>query len=316
MDIHKNARTTPLSREAMVKEVVESGRSLRSVAADFRVSARTVGKWVRRYREEGVDGLADRSCRPRRSPRATTGDRVRRVIELRHQRLTCRHIAHLCGISPATVARILRRAGLNRLKALEPREPTRRYERQHPGELIHLDIKKLGRFQRPGHRVTGNRRVNSSGAGWEFLHVCIDDASRVAFAEVFPDERKESAVAFLDHAVEAWRRMGITVKQVLTDNGGAYLSYAFAHACERLGLKHIRTRPYRPQTNGKAERFIQTALREWAYAQKYDNARHRQCELSQWLHHYNWHRPHSAKNHTPPIHNVGLSVDNLMIEHS
>ena len=316
MDIHKNARTTPLGREAMVKEVVERGRSQRSVGAQHGVSAHTVGKWVRRYREEGSAGLSDRSCRPRCSPRATTADRVKRVVELRRQRLTCRHIAHLCGVSPATVARVVRRAGLSRLSALEPREPRRRYEREHPGELIHLDIKKLGRFQRPGHRVTGNRRVNSSGAGWEYLHVCIDDASRVAFAEVFPDERAESAVAFLQHAVEAWKRMGITVKQVLTDNGSAYRSKAFRAACRALAVRHITTRPYRPQTNGKAERFIQTAMREWAYARTYQNAEQRTQELAQWLHHYNWHRPHSAKNHTPPMQNAGLSVNNLMTVHS
>jgi transposase InsO family protein len=315
MDIHKNARTTPLCRESMVKEVLEHGRSLRRVGARYRVSAHTVGKWVRRYREEGRAGLVDRSCRPRRSPRAATGERVRRIVALRRRRLTCRHIAHLCGVSPATVARVLRSAGLNRLSALEPREPPRRYERERPGELIHLDIKKLGRFRRPGHRVTGNRRLGSPGAGWEYLHVCVDDASRVAFAEVFPDERKESAVAFLRHAVEAWNRMGIAVQQVITDNGSAYLSKAFRQVCAGLGLRHLTTRPYRPQTNGKAERFIQTAMREWAYAQVYRDAGQRTRELSQWIHHYNWHRPHSAKNHTPPMHNIGLTVNNLLTAH-
>ena len=315
MDIHKNARTTPVSRASIVQEAM-AGRSLRAVASQFGVSAQTVGKWVRRYRQEGSAGLADRSCRPRRSPRATAKRRVARIVELRRTRLTCRHIAHLCGVSPATVARVLRRAGLSRLSALDPREPPRRYERQRPGELIHLDIKKLGRFRRPGHRVTNNRRVGSPGAGWEYLHVCVDDASRTAFAEVFPDERRESVVSFLRHVIEAYRRMGITVQQVITDNGSAYVSHAFRDACADLGITHITTRPYRPQTNGKAERFIQTALREWAYVQTYRDADHRARELRQWLHHYNWHRPHSAKNDTPPMQNIGLDVNNLMTVHS
>ena len=210
-----------------------------------------VGKWVRRYREEGVTGLLDRSCRPHRRPRSIAPATARRIVELRRQHRTTRHIADLCGVSSATVARVVRRAGLSRLKTLDPPPPVRRYQRDTPGELIHLDIKKLGRFRTPGHRVTNNRRVKSRKAGWEYLHVCIDDASRVAFAEVFPDERTSSVLTFLNHVLEAYDRMGVTVQQVMTDNGPAYCSHAFKRACGRLGLRHIRTRPYRPQTNGK-----------------------------------------------------------------
>ena len=257
----------------MVHQVVEHGRSLRSVGAQYGVSATTVGKWVRRYREEGVTGLLDRSCRPHRRPRSIAPATARRIVELRRQHRTTRHIADLCGVSSATVARVVRRAGLSRLKTLDPPPPVRRYQRDTPGELIHLDIKKLGRFRTPGHRVTNNRRVKSRKAGWEYLHVCIDDASRVAFAEVFPDERTSSVLTFLSHVLEAYDRMGVTVQQVMTDNGPAYCSHAFKRACGRLGLRHIRTRPYRPQTNGKAERFIQTALREWAYAHVYRDAK-------------------------------------------
>ena len=228
------------------------------------VCPRTVRKWVKRFRAEGVAGLHDRSSRPHRLRRPTPIETVARIEALRRQRWTGAQIAGETGVSKATVSRVLRRLGLNRLKALEPAEPIRRYERENPGELIHIDIKKLGRFNRTGHRITGDRtgQSNSRGVGWEFVHVCIDDASRVAYVEIKKDERKASAVAFLKAAVAYYAKLGVTVERVMTDNGSCYRSRAFARACKRLGLKHIRTRPYTPKTNGKAERFIQTALRE------------------------------------------------------
>ena len=228
---------------------------------------------------------------------------VAEVARLRRQRYTGQQIAAGLRISPATVSRILRRLGLNRLAALEPAEPVRRYEREHPGELIHIDIKKLGRFDRVGHRITGNLRgqSNSRGVGWEYVHVCIDDASRIAYAEIKKSERKASAIAFLKAVVIYYANFGISIQRVMTDNGSCYKSRAFGRACKRLGLKHIRTRPYTPKTNGKAERFIQTALREWAYAKAYQRSDHRGAELPLWLHRYNWHRPHGSIGAKPPI---------------
>ncbi len=234
-----------------------------------------------------------------------------RVELVRRERRTGRRIAGELGISPATVSRILRRLGLNNLKAIEPAEPTRRYERDKPGELLHIDIKKLGRFERVGHRITGDRtgQRNSRGVGWEFVHVCIDDNSRVAFSRILPDEKKHSAVAY-------YRNLGVTVERVMTDNGACYKSHDFRDACRDLGLKHIRTKPYTPKTNGKAERFIQTALREWAYARAYQTSDQRAKHLPDWLHGYNWHRPHASLNAKPPISRLGLSEDNLLRVHT
>ncbi|RWA58094.1 IS481 family transposase, partial [Mesorhizobium sp.] len=231
---------------------------------------------------------------------------------------TGKHIAHEVGVSPATVSRVLKRAGLSRLRDIEPAEPVRRYEREKPGEMIHIDIKKLGRFERVGHRITGDRvgQSNSRGVGWEFVHVCIDDASRVAFSQVLPDQRKESAIAFLKAAVAYYASLGIVVERVMTDNGSCYRSKAFAKACRKLGLKHIRTKPYTPKTNGKAERFIQTALREWAYAIAYPTSDHRSAELPVWLHRYNWHRPHSSLKSKTPISRLALTEDNLLRLHT
>ena len=209
---------------------------------------------------------------------------------------------------------MLKRLGLSRLKDLEPAEPVRRYERQHPGELIHIDIKKLGRFERVGHRITGP--AHSRGIGWEFVHVFIDDASRLAFSQVLPDEKKQSAVAFLKAAVAYYASLGVPVARVMTDNGPCYRSNAFRNACRDLGLKHIRTRPYTPKTNGKAERFIQTALREWAYAQAYPTSDRRAAELPIWLHRYNWHRPHMGIRSMTPISRLGLTENNLLRLHS
>ena len=316
MNIHKNARLTPLSRAELVRRVTHEGQSAISVATAFGVTVKTVNKWVMRFRAEGPNGLRDRSSRPHRLFRPTSAVIVAKVEALRRRRWTGKQIAAEVGVSPATVSRILRRLGLNRIAALEPAEPIRRYERQHPGELIHIDIKKLGRFDRVGHRITGDRRNNSRGIGWEFVHVGIDDASRLAFSQILPDERKESAVAFLRAAIAYYASLGIAVSRVMTDNGSCYRSKAFRKACNDLGLRHIRTRPYTPKTNGKAERFIQTALREWAYAMAYPSSDRRAQELPVWLHRYNWHRPHGSLKSKPPISRLAHNQDNLLRLHS
>jgi transposase InsO family protein len=276
-----------------------------------------VRKWVARFEAEGVEGLKDRSSRPRRFHRPTPQTIVEQVEALRRQRWTGKQIAAETGVSPATVSRILKRLGLNRIQALEPAEPVRRYEREQPGELIHIDIKKLGRFERVGHRITGDRKgqSNSRGVGWEFVHVCIDDASRVAFSQILPDEKKASAVAFLKAAVAYYASLGVRVAWVMTDNGSCYKAFDFRGACRDLGLKHIRTKPYTPKTNGKAERFIQTALREWAYAQAYPTSDRRAEQLPIWLHRYNWHRPHGSLKSKPPISRLALAEDNLLRLH-
>ena len=314
--MHKNARLTPRGRERVAK-LVAGGQTPKAVSAAVGVCPRTVRKWLERHASEGLAGLHDRSSRPRRLYRPTPPAIVEHIEQLRRQRLTGKAIAATTGVSPATVSRVLKRLGLNRLSALEPAEPIRRYERQHPGELIHLDIKKLGRFERVGHRITGDRtgQSNSRGVGWEFVHVCIDDASRIAFAQVMPDEKKHSATTFLKAAVAYYNSLGVSIARVMTDNGTCYRSFDFRDACRDLGLKHLRTRPYTPKTNGKAERFIQTALREWAYAQAYDHSDRRTEELPRWLHRYNWHRPHGSLNANTPISRLSLTEDNLLRLH-
>lgn len=243
---------------------------------------------------------------------------IERIEALRRQRWTGKQIAVEAGVSPATVSRVLRRLGLHKLSALEP-EPVRRYERENPGELIHIDIKKLGKIGSVGHRITGRRTgvVNRHiGIGWEFVHVCIDDASRIAFSRVMKDEKKASAIAFLKAAVAYYASLGVTIERVMTDNGSCYRSKAFGRACKKLGLKQIFTRPYTPKTNGKAERFIQTSLREWAYARAYNTSDERTAELPRWLHRYNWHRPHGSIDSKPPISRLGLTGNNLLRLHS
>jgi transposase InsO family protein len=318
LDIHKNARLTPHSRAELVRRVLVEGQSKTKVAAAFGVCLKTVGKWVTRFKAAGQDGLCDRSSRPKRLHCQTDNRAVAQIETLRRTRWTGKQIAKEVGVSPATVSRVLRRLGLNRLDSLEPTEPVRRYEREHPGELIHIDIKKLGRFNKIGHRITGDRtgQSNHRGVGWEFVHVCIDDASRLAFAEIMPNEKKESAIAFLQAALAYYAKLGIKVERVMTDNGSCYRSKAFRQTCKASGLRHIFTRPYTPKTNGKAERFIQTSLREWAYAQAYPNSQHRAAELPIWLHRYNWHRPHGSLKSKPPISRLGLTEDNLLRFHS
>ena len=321
MNIHKNAGLTPLRREEMALAVI-GGRLSRSQAAiSYGVSAKIVARWVGRYRAEGRAGMVDRSSRPHRLHCAAPQATIDHVIALRRQHWTGKHIARDVGVSPATVSRILKRAGLSRLKDIEPAEPVRRYERKHPGEMIHIDIKKLGKFNRIGHRITGDRhrqssqRGNGTAPGWEFVHVAIDDHSRLSFSQIHADEKAVSAIAHLRAAVAWYRRLGVKVERVMTDNGPCYTSKAFAKACRELGLKHVRTRPYTPRTNGKAERFIQTALREWAYARAYETSDQRAAELPVWLHRYNWHRPHGSLNSKTPISRLGLTGDNLLRFH-
>ena len=318
MNIHKNARTTPYSRAEIVRRVTLLRETPRAVATALGVSERTVAKWLARYRAEGEAGLADRSSRPHVMPGATPSGVIEQIVALRRQRLCGKQIAKLLGVSPATVSRVLRKARLSRMRDLDPPEPVRRYERAHPGELIHIDIKKLGRFERVGHRITGNRhgQSNSRGVGWEFVHVCIDDASRIAFSQVLPDEKKESAIAFLHAAIAYYKSLGIAVTRVMTDNGSCYKSFAFKDACIALSLQHIRTKPYTPKTNGKAERFIQTSLREWAYAREYPTSEHRKQALDPWLHNYNWHRPHGSLKSMPPISRLDQPMNNLLRFHN
>ena len=318
MNIHKNARLTPVRREEMAVSVIAGQLSRAEAGRVFGVSAKIVARWTGRFRAEGREGMQDRSSRPKAIPTQTAEALAGRIITLRRQRLCGRHIAMQTGVSPATVSRMLRRAGLSRLKDLAPPEPVVRYEYREPGGLIHLDIKKLGRFERVGHRITGDRtgQSNARGVGWEYVHVCIDDASRIAVTGIFPDEKAVSAIAALQAAVAYYQGLGVKVTRVMTDNGSCYKAKTFAAACKALTLKHIRTKPYTPKTNGKAERFIQTALREWARARAYSTSDQRRAHLPEWTHMYNWHRPHGSLNSKPPISRLGQPVDNLLRFHS
>ncbi len=311
MKIHANAPLGPKGRAIMVRRVLEEGIALTEAAEAAGVSARTAGKWVRRYRAEGEAGLLDRSSAPRRVHNATPPERVEAIAALRRVRLTGPEIAEVLGMATSTVSAILGRIGLGRLSRLEPAEPIRRYERSRPGELIHVDVKKLGRISAKGagHRVTGRRGHRDRrrqgrrrcSTGWERVHVCVDDATRLAYVEVLPDEKATTAIGFLRRAIAFYARTGSTVERLMTDNGSAYRSTAHALACRALGIRHIRTRPYRPQTNGKAERFIRTMLREWAYAAVYGSSPERAAALSGWLERYNYRRRHGALGHRPPI---------------
>jgi len=311
MDAHENARTTPRSRMLIVERLA-SGWSVAAVAAAQGIDPRTVRKWRDRFAAEGAGGLADRSSRPHRSPTRLDGHAEGEIEALRRQRLTGPAIARRTGRPLSTVGVVLRRCGLGRLAALEPRPRIVRYEREHPGELIHVDIKKLGRIDGIGHRITGYRTgmVRNRGIGWEYLHVAIDDASRLAFTALMPDERKESAVSFLNASLAWFASHGVSVERVMTDNGSAYKSRDFAGAIAAHGLKHKRTRPYTPRTNGKAERFIQTSIREWAYAQPFQSSAERARAMHPWLHDYNTVRPHAALKGKPPL--SRLPKDNLL----
>lgn len=316
MNVHKNARLTVFGRERVVKQVLEQGFTPAKASAGAGVSLRTVYKWLARHRAEGRIGLADRASRPKRL-RSALNARQRSMIEqLRRERRPYREIAKRVKAPLSTVARYVRTLGLNRLEVLDAKPAVVRYEHERPGDLVHLDTKRLVRFWRPGHRVTGTRLGGESrGAGFQFLHVAIDDHARIAYGELYRDERAVTAIRFLGRLIAYYRTLGIPIARILTDNGSAYRSKRFRRACERLGIKHSKTRFYRPQTNGKAERFIQTALREWAYVRSYKDDRERATALLPWLHHYNWHRPHASLDYRPPIRRLGWSLNNLSALH-
>lgn len=302
MDSHENARTMPWGRMLMVERLA-AGWSVAEVAAAAGVTTKTVRKWRERFAAEGEPGLRDRSSRPDRSPTRLPAAAEAEIEALRRQRRSGPAIAHQLGRPVSTVGVALRRLGLGRLAALDPPRQVIRYERERPGELIHLDTKKLGRIERLGHRITGDRAGQSRarGIGWEYLHVAIDDASRLAYTALLPDERKESAVRFLDDALAWFAAHGVVVERVMTDHGSAFKSRLFATAIQAHGLTHKRTRPYTPRTNGKAERFIQTSLRERAYASPFHSSAERAQAMPAWLCHYNSLRPHSALAGKPPI---------------
>jgi transposase InsO family protein len=316
MNIHKNARLTFARRIEMVRSIVDQGLIPAQAAAAAGVSAPTARKWLGRFLALGEAGLRDGSSRPKYSPRAIAPSRAMTIVELRRRRLTQARIAQALGVSKSTVGRVLARAGLSRLRDLEPCEPVVRYEHEHPGDLVHIDTKKLGRIERMSHRVTGDRRDTVDGAGWEFLFVAIDDHARIGFTDMYADEGKASAVQFLQNTVAYFRSLGVRLKRILTDNGSAFRSKAFALACQQLQLKHSFTRPYRPQTNGKAERFIQSALREWAYGIAYNHSTQRTDMLERWTHHYNWHRPHQGIKGVAPISRLAQPRNNLLTLHN
>lgn len=301
MNIHQNARTTPQSRALLVHRVLQEHWPVSAVAMAFGVSERTVYKWLARYRSEGLPGLHDRRSTAHHRPHALRPAWLALIRVLRQAKLVAAEIAAQLPLARSTVSAALARLGLGRLRYLNPPPPVQRYEWQRPGELVHLDTKKLGRIVQPGHRITGNPRDSVEGAGWEYAHVAIDDCSRFTYVEILPDEKRYTATRFWLRALREFRRHGIRVQRVLTDNGGAYRSRPFRKACRRLGIIAKRTRPYRPQTNGKAERVIQTLLRKWAYAVPYATSAHRRAALVPWLRFYNERKPHASLNRQTPI---------------
>jgi transposase InsO family protein len=297
MEVHANASLTPQGRLTMVRRLEEEGWTLARAAEAAGVSTKTAAKWRARFRAEGEAGLSDRSSRPNEVPHETPEERVVTIAALRRIRMTAAEIAGILSMPCSTVSLVLRRIGLGKLSRLEPPEPPNRYEKRHPGELIHIDVKKLGKIGKkgPGHRATGSRKGRRSrGVGWEYVHVCVDDATRLVYVEVLGDEKAVTAIGFLKRAISYYAGFGVEVKRVMTDNGPAYKSIAHAIACRALGIGHIRTRPYRPRTNGKAERFIRTMLGGWAYGAIYGSSAERTRALSGWLDFYNWQRPHGS----------------------
>ena len=307
MNIHKLARLTPIGRELLVQRVA-AGVPVSVVAREAGVSRQTVYKWCRRADEAAPDALHDRPSTPHHSPRRLVRFRRRQIEKRRRQRWSCRRIAQYYDLPISTVVTEIRRLGLNRLSHLEPPRPVVRYERERPGELVHLDIKKLGRIGRVGHRIHGNRRTRVTGIGWEYTHVAIDDHSRLAYSEVLDDETAETTAGFLRRAVAWYATQGIVVERLLTDNGGAYRSLHFATVALELGLSQRFTQPYRPQTNGKAERFIRTLLTEWAYATAYGRSARRTAALPIYLQYYNFVRRHTALNDQPPASRLPIAV--------
>jgi transposase InsO family protein len=305
MNLHSRAKTTPESRALIIHRVQAEGWSRRKAAEAFGLSVRTAGKWLRRFRDQGAEGLQDRSSRPRSSPRRTPENLRKRVFELRQKRLVGREISETTGLPRATVSRILRMAGVGRLRSLEPPEPPNRYELPNPGDLLHIDIKKLARIVGgPGHRIHGDRTRKKRRVGYEHVYVCIDDHSRLSYVEPLEAEDKYTAAAFLERAIAWYRASGIQPRRLLTDNGKVFTSGTFNEILDRASIRHGFTRRYRPRTNGKAERFIQTMLREWAYRRSYSSSAKRRRALPRWLHYYNYHRQHSSLGGKPPVSRV------------
>jgi transposase InsO family protein len=327
MKIHGNARTCPKSRRLLIRRIEEEGWSLITAAEAAGISERSARKWLARWRAEGDAGLLDRSSAPGRIPHRTPKTVVEAITALRRLRMTAAEIAEVLGLALSTVSLWLRRIGSGKRSRLEPPEALRRYERKRPGELIHVDVKKLGRIgpHGAGHRMLGRswakkggRRTDAAGVarrqtGWECVHVCVDDATRLAYVEVLPNERAETAAAFLRRAVAWFAERGVRVERVMTDNGSPYRSAVHALACRELGIRHLRTRPYRPQTNGKAERFIQTLLREWAYGRLYGSSAERASQLAGWLNRYNYRRKHGSLGHRPPAARLSELLGNNLL---
>ena len=316
MKLHANARTCPHSRALAMRRIERKGWTLSEAAEAAGISVRTISKWRRRYLDEGEQGLNDRSSAPQRIPHRTPEERVQVISALRRERLTGWEIADKPGTPHSTVSTILTRIGLGRLSRLEPPEPANRYQRERPGELVHIDVKKLGKIGRPGHRVNGDRRTRSRGIGWEYVHVAIDDATRLVYVEVLADEKAVTAVGFLRRSVAHFGDYGIRVERVMTDNGPCYRAIVHALACRALAIRHLRTRPYRPRTNGKAERFIRTMLGGWAYGAVYQTSAQRQRALPAWIDYYNRRRPHGSLSRQAPIERLHSLRNNLVGSYS
>jgi transposase InsO family protein len=300
----------------MVQDITERGLDASESAAKQGVSAVTARKWLGRYLAGGAAALADKSSRPELSPRAIDPSVAMTIIELRRKLFLQARIAAYTGVSKATVSRVLRRAGLSKLSDLSPKEDVQRYERDAPGELLHIDIKKLGRFDKVGHRISGDRTQRARDIGWDHVFVAVDDHSRVAFTQVYPDETKQSAESFLRASVGYFESLKVPIQRVITDNGKCFHSALFGAACLELGIAQKFTRAYRPQTNGKAERFVQSVLREWAYGRVYANSDQRNAALPVWNHFYNWHREHHGIGLQPPMSRLPLSRKNVLTLHS
>jgi transposase InsO family protein len=309
MRLHRNARTCPASRRLLVDRILVERWPVAVAAGAAGISERTAAKWLRRFREEGATGLLDRSSAPHRVPHRTRPDRVEAIAALRRVRFTGAEISWMLGVPLSTVHAILKRLGLGKLSLLEPTEPANRYQRRWPGELLHIDVKKLARIDGVGHAITGTRRgqrkrTGPRRVGYEYVHVCVDDATRLAYVEVLPDERATTAIRFLRRCLGFFASRGVHVERIMTDNGSAYRSATWALATRALGIRHLRTRPRRPRTNGKAERFIRTMLNGWAYGAIYATSHERARGLPGWLDYYNHQRPHGSLAHQPPGHRL------------
>jgi len=315
MRLHGNARSCPRSRLLLCRRVLVEGWSLEAAAGAAGLSERRAREWLRRYRAQGEHGLVDRSSAPARVWNRTRSDRVDAIVALRRLRMTAWEIAEVLSMPTSTVSAVLARCGLGKRSRLEPSEPANRYERQRPGELVHVDVKRLARFGKAGHRVTGNRRGQDTGAGWEYVHIAIDDATRLAYVEVLDDEKAQTAAGFLRRALAHYAHLGITVERVLTDNGPCYRAFLHTLTCRALRIRHLRTRPYRPQTNGKAERFIKTLLDGWAYGAIYATSQQRRRALPTWIDHYNRRKPHGSLSHQPPLTRLEALMNNVPGSH-